>query len=399
MYIARQPIFDRAMQLYGYELLFRSSDYSTTYGQTSSVAATATVLSGLFEIGVKELVGRHKAFINFDENTLYSDAIELIGPDSLVVEILEYTQLSDKVLERLNYLKQKDYRIALDDFTESVENYPAVPLANIIKFDLIETPLATLGESVKSALRLKKILLAEKIETREEFMEAKKMGFHLFQGFFFSRPSIIGSTHTLRADISTYQRILTEISKSEPSFTVIADIISNDVNMAYRLMKVSSNKYNDKQSILLALTKIGLVELERWINILMLQSLSDKKACELIRTSMVRSKFGELLARNTKYSKRKTDISLMCLFSTLDAILDTDMEHALDGILLSTSVKQALIHKSGLFQPIYDIVLASETMNIPIIDQNARLLNLESDRVSDFYIQSLQWADSNMLKM
>jgi len=189
MFIARQPIFDRNMNVFGYELLYRASQDSTCYKGTSAASSTATVLIGLMELGLENIVEDRKAFVNFDYDFLLSDAIELIHPEKMIIEVLETTTLDDRIAVRLEELKKRGYRIALDDFEEDIRSVTLLDSIEIIKYDIMITPLNTIASDVKYAIGKKKKLLAEKIETQEEYDLAKKMGFHLFQGYFFSKPN------------------------------------------------------------------------------------------------------------------------------------------------------------------------------------------------------------------
>lgn len=196
MFVARQPIFKRNLEVFGYELLFRSTTESREFDGSSSQSATASVIGNLFESGIDRIVEGKYAFVNFDDQFIHSDSLELIPPNRLVIEMLENVKPDHHLMTRLKELKKKGYQIALDDFIESYHNYPLVPYADIIKFDLIATPLESIKQEIHTALSDRKILLAEKIETEAEFLQARKMGFHLFQGYFFSKPSIASkSTH------------------------------------------------------------------------------------------------------------------------------------------------------------------------------------------------------------
>jgi len=395
MYIARQPIFDRAMNVYGYELLFRNSEQATSYGLTSAKSSTATVLGGLFELGLNQIVGNKRAFINFDYDFLLTDYIELIDPKILVIEVLEDVEVDTKILFRIKDLKDKGYKIALDDFAESIQTYPIVPMADIIKYDILITPLDSLEKDVKYGIEQSKVLLAEKIETEEEFIKAKEMGFHLFQGYFFSKPKIIGGLRTRKTSTAVYQRIITELSTEEPSFEKLSEIIRTDVNMAYRVMKVLGNvkDIDLNKTIKGALLKMGFRELERWVNVLMLQELSGNKTQELIKMSLIRSKFGELIAINSKLANRRYEISLMCLFSVLDTMLDQTMEEALVGIAVSEDVKDVLIHRRGVLKPIYDIIICYEHGNCGLMAQITAQIEIDPTKLFDWYLKAISWSE------
>ncbi|MGO1651314.1 EAL and HDOD domain-containing protein, partial [Senegalia sp. (in: firmicutes)] len=362
MFIARQPIFNKSLKVYGYELLYRENSDSKIFDSIDSTKATASVLGGLFENGIDDIVGDKKAFINFDYDFLMSDVLELIDPNILVIEVLEEIKADEKIIDRLKYLKNKGYEIALDDFVEKYNDYPLIPLTDIIKYDILATPLNTIKNEVKVALYENKILLAEKVETKEEFLQAKEMGFKLFQGYFFSKPSVISESNNKKTIKTQYIKIISELKKDEPSYQKIAEIIEIDINLSYRLLRITKRREskNDFESIKKALLYMGLKEIERWINILMMQDLTIKKPKELMKTSLVRSKFCEFIAENSKYKKRKFEASMMGLMSTIDALLDKPMEDAISEISLSEDIKNALVDCKGSLSYIYNLMFSYE---------------------------------------
>ncbi|TCL57214.1 EAL and modified HD-GYP domain-containing signal transduction protein [Kineothrix alysoides] len=394
MFIARQPIFNKAMKIYGYELLFRSDSSAVSFGNASSVSATATVIGGLFEQGIDQIVGKAKAFVNFDYDFIMSNNIELIEPDTLIIEVLETVEVDAALIDRIKYLKREGYQIALDDFEESYVSYPIVPLADIIKYDIMVTPLDTITSDVKQALSQKKLLLAEKIETEEEFQKAISMGFHLFQGYFFCKPKIVGSSSPKRSSKVQYSMILNELKKEEPSYDTITEIIESDVNLAYRMMRVISHKKGESafNSIKYALVRMGLIDLERWINILMLQDISQNKPLEIMRLSLVRSRFSEYVAENSIYKERKEEVSMMCLFSTLDVLLDQPMEEALKGMLISNDIFNALVHGKGKLKPFCRLMLSYEQGDWTAVQKYAQIIEIDTEILYKGYLESIQWS-------
>lgn len=394
MFIARQPIFNKTMKIYGYELLFRSDSSAVSFGNASSVSATAAVIGSLFEQGIDQVVGKSKAFVNFDYDFIMSDNIELIKPETLIIEVLETVKVDAALINRIKSLKDKGYQIALDDFEESYGSYPIVPLADIIKYDIMVTPLHTITADIKRALSQKKLLLAEKIETEEEFQKALRMGFHLFQGYFFCKPKIVDGSSPRRFSKVQYSMILSELSKDEPSYDAITEIIESDVNLAYRMMRVISHKKGESafNSIKYALVRMGLIDLERWINILMLQDISQNKPLELMRLSLVRSRFSEYVADNSIYQNRKEEISMMCLFSTLDVLLDQPMEKALEGMLISKDVFNALVHRKGNLEPFCRLILSYEQGDWPAVHKYAEVIRIDTKILYKGYLESIEWS-------
>ncbi len=393
MFVARQPIFNKKLDVFGYELLFRSGQKSTGFDGTSSTGATAGVLGELFESGINSLVENKYALINFDEDLINSDSIELVSPDCLIIEVLETVKVDDVLVDRLRELKNKGYKIALDDFEEDYNSYPLVPLADIIKFDIIVTPLQEIETSVNEALAQNKIILAEKIETQEEFLQAKTMGFHLFQGFFFSKPSIAMKSSKKTTPKFQYIRLIEELKKEEPSFQTLAEIVETDVNLAYRLIRIASRRSEEEAlySIKKALVYMGLKEFERWVNILMLQDFAKDKPPELMRTSLIRSKLAEAIAWQGGLKKLRWEAAMMGLFSVLDAMLDMNMEEALQDIALPESIVDALVHEKGSLFPVYGLILAYEKGDFPKVQNIIGQLNLNPGVLYREYIKAIEW--------
>lgn len=395
LYIARQPIFNKNLDVYGYELLFRSNSSSTSFGNANYTEATAIVLGGLFETGIEQIVEGKKAFVNFDYEFILSDTVELINPDTLVIEVLENVRPDSDIIQRLEYLKSKGYKVALDDFINDDETQEIIPCADIIKFDIMATPLDTIVADVETIKKAGKVLLAEKIETEDDFIQAKNLGFTLFQGYFFSKPAIVSKANETKTFKSQYAKIINELNSEEPSYQNIAEVIETDVNLAYRLMKVASGRSNEKtvDTIKKALVFMGLKEIERWMNILMLQDLSMHKPKELLRLSIIRSKFAEYIASNSDFKKRKSESFMMGLFSVIDAMLDQSMEEALSEIPLAEEIRTALIKGEGDFKPILDMIISYEQADWYKVSMIAEEIEISEEDLSDGYLDAIKWAN------
>jgi EAL and modified HD-GYP domain-containing signal transduction protein len=399
MYIARQPIFNRVMNAHGYELLFSPDETRTDYGEANPVKSTAAVLGGLFELGIDTMVNDTKAFIKFDYDFLMSNTLELVEPDKMVIEVMEGTFPDSILMKRLKILSDKGYEIALDDYRRSIGTQLLSDYSNIIKFDIKKYPIQSFQEEVKRLRDENKIALAENVGTMEDFQEAKKVGFELFQGEFFSKPSIIGGIKVKRLSNVVYHRILNELRQDEPSFDRIAEIVAMDVGLTYRLLSVvSKRRVSDEEYLTIksALVNMGLKELERWVNVLMLQEISKNKPKELMRLSLTRSKFGEILAANSRFRKKKQEVSLMCLLSVIDAMLDEPMEEALEGLHLGEEVWLALVKEEGDLMTIANIVREYESGNWQKADTILQELRIHRDDVRHWYINSCKWADETL---
>jgi len=396
MFIARQPIFNAQLEVFGYELLFRLNSQSTQFGGVSSQGATAMVITGLFESGLENLIEDKIAFINFDEIFIHSEAVELIKPNRMIVEMLENIEVSVNLIERLVDIKNMGYSIALDDFAQTYQSYPLTPLADIIKYDIMVTPLDTIANDVPAGLAQGKTLLAEKVETQDEFIKAKEMGFSLFQGYFFSKPRIAGRSFQATPSQIQYLQLMTEINADEPSFDRLADLIEQDVTLTYRLLRLASFRAGSESicSIKFALSYIGLREFERWISILMIHEVSKDKPTELIKLSLIRTRFAESLAKRAGMIEQEHDAALMGLFSVLDAILDQPMDMVLAEITLPESIFDALVKKRGILFPIHQLILAYEKGDWSLVETIARALKIEDYFIYHDYRESIKWANN-----
>lgn len=402
MFIARQPIFNVDLDVYGYELLFRLNSQSSQFGGISSQGATAAVLTGLYEAGIENIIEDKRAFINFDEIFIHSDALELIKPDQMVVEMLEKIKIDDSLIARLQSIREKGYRIALDDFEEGFQNYPLSPLADIIKYDLIATPLAMVASDAADALAQGKVLLAEKVETRDEFLQACDMGFTLFQGYFFSKPVIAGHSVNKAPTKFQYFKLIAELKKEDPSYDALAELIQQDVTLAYRVMRMASVRSNHDlvSSIRYALTYMGLNEIERWFNILMLQDLGQEKPAELMKIALIRSRFAQTLAKRALMTyNAQHGAAMMGLFSVLDGILDQTMDEALAGIALPPAIPDALIKGEGVLYPIYQLMLAYEKGDWATTLKRSQELKIEEYILYHDYREAIAWANEIILNI
>jgi EAL and modified HD-GYP domain-containing signal transduction protein len=192
VFVARQPVLDRERNLIAYELLFRGSGDAGEARVTDDVQATTMVARALRNLGVRTVVGGAKAFINVDAASLMSGLIETLPADRVVIELLETISVDRSIVRRCRDLKAKGYRLALDDFTRYGREYePLLDLVDIVKVDVLSLDQAALSELVGLLKPWRRTLLAEKVESLQHATDCLRMGFQLFQGFYFGRPTLL----------------------------------------------------------------------------------------------------------------------------------------------------------------------------------------------------------------
>ncbi|QOX64844.1 HDOD domain-containing protein [Anoxybacterium hadale] len=396
IYVARQPIFNRKMGLYGYELLYRRSEKNYFEGGDQSGATKELVYNTFLVIGLNKLTDGTVGFINFTQDLLEMEVARILPKDQVVIEILETVQASDKVVAACKKLKELGYTIALDDFVfdRSGQDYTAlIELADIIK---IEFSIAD-KQAQRELLRRYKnkiTFLAEKVETREEYKEAVEMGYELFQGYFFSKPMMVKSKEIGTLNVHLIH-IMQELYKENPNFSVIADIIQKDLGLSFKLLKMANSiyfggKYTIK-SLTHAVVRLGTVEMKHWVSIMLLREHENEENSELIKMCLLRGKVLELISGELKQNHSETEFFLTGILSSIDVIVGERMEKILNSLPLSLGVKDSLLGKPEHLRDCLDCVLAYERFEFDDAQAGLAKLDLSLERYMELYVEGLTW--------
>jgi c-di-GMP-related signal transduction protein len=398
VFVARQAILDVKQEVYGYELLYRSSDQNRYTGVDGDEASLAVIRNVLLVIGSDTISGRNKIFVNFTKNLLLRGVASLLPSEIGVVEILEDVESGPELIKELKQLRTQGYTLALDDFIlQGNEDNPFLELADIIKVDFRQAGLEERAEIARRLLRGGRAkLLAEKVETREEVSQAIEMGYSLFQGYFFCKPVIIA-----RRDIPGYKinylRILKELGAEALNFKSLQDIISHDPALALKLLKyINSSYFSTKQkvtSIKRALEFLGENEIKKWASIAVVMEFGKDQPFELLRLSLLRARMSETIAHSLGLSKEKASLFLMGLLSHMDVLLGRPMEEVLEEIPIGAAPKDALLGKPNKYKEIFDLVVAYEMADWASIPELTSRLGMDQNEVSPIYWESQEWVD------
>lgn len=395
IFVARQPIFDRRQKVFGYELLFRSSTQNF-FDFSDGNRATADVINNtFFAIGLNEITGGKRAFINFTQKLLIDELPTLLPQDQIAVEILETVEPTPEVIEACARLKQKGYMLVLDDFYLRPNYAPLIQMADIIKVDFLATD-APIRKALVDRLGGNNLrFLAEKVETSEDFQQGLDMGYSFFQGYYFSKPVVITGKEIPINHITNLE-LLQELSQPEPDFDRIEGIIKRDLAFSYNVLKlVNSAAFgltNRVESLKHALVMLGIRETRKLVSISMLRQIGKNKPEELLTCSIIRGRFCELIAPKVGLDDMRTDMFLMGLFSVIDALLDRPMQSILQELPISEKVKNALLGNSGGIRLILDLVIAYERGVWEKVNPLIKALGLRAEEAPEIYFQSLSWA-------
>lgn len=395
-FIGRQAILDQKKNVYAYEILFRSGlKNAFDPSLDGNVATQSVMVNTMLDFGMKKLVSDKKAFINFTEKNLLNRAPQLLPADSIVVEILETVQPTPAILEAVQELKDEGYKIALDDFVLLPGYEPLIDMADIIKVDFRIT------EDPEERKRLREILpghvrlLAEKIETEEEFHQALEYGYVLFQGYFFCKPVVLHKKK-LTSNALSQIRLLKEVNRQDFDFSAIINVISSDTNLVHKLLtyinSVGIGLTYHISNLRQAAVLLGSGGMRRWVTLISLQTFSEDKPPELFTISLLRAKFCELIAHEIKRPDLTPDTGfLLGMFSLLDVLLSQPMEEVLKEVGLSSELNAALLGEDNILRHVLDLVIAYEQGDWDKVIACCRRENILVEHLQPCYDEVLKW--------
>ena len=391
-FVARQPIFTREEQVFGYELLFRDGVESYFCASDMEAASRSTLDSSML-IGLDVLCDGRRAFVNCTREVLVKDYITLLPSSQTVAEILEIVPPDDQVQAACQRLKEAGYWIALDDFVANDPRAPLTEYADIIKVDMRRTTPEERVDLVKRYGPWRCRMLAEKVETREEFLTARNAGFLYFQGYFFRRPEVM-ATREVPVNRLNYVRMLQAVSRPELDTREIENLVKSEVTLCYRLLRYMNSAAfaftNEIHSVRHALSLLGEREVRRWVRLIAMIGAAQEKSSDLVLTALVRARFCELMS--PKIPHGDSDLFLMGLLSLMDTILEIPMSQVMESISLDHETKAVLLGGVSCLRPLYKLMLARESGEWEQTAELSRSVGLSESEVAELYWQAMQWA-------
>jgi EAL and modified HD-GYP domain-containing signal transduction protein len=394
--IARQPILTADERVVGYELFFRESREDRRF-TTDADSATAAAIETLSLVGLGVLCDGCTAFINCTQHGLLTDAFALLPVGDIVIEIQESVAANDAVVKACQLLKQRGYSFALDNFVPGDRREPLVPYADYIKVDITRVPPAQCTALVGRYASQTCCMLAHKVETREHFLTAAKIGFTRFQGYFFRHPENLQVRH-IPANQGTNLRLLSAVSKSQVDLAEVEALIKHEPALCYQLLRHLNSPLlglsSPVMSVRNALTLLGEKESVRWIRMATALGMAQDKPSDLVLASLVRARFCELVAPRVDHGN--ADLFLLGMLSLIDAILAVPIGIVVKELCLDPSIKaQLLAAKTGkktILSPIYDLMLAREAGDWGLVTQLGKQLNLSLSFVAETSNAAMKWA-------
>lgn len=401
-FLARQPILNRDQDLIAYELLFRSAAFGPA-NVIDDLSATATVMAHVSELGMENVVGASLGYVNVDASVLMSDFINFLPADKVVLEILETVKVTPQIVARVAELAAAGYTFALDDVViESDDVRQLLPLAKIIKVDIMGMApdrLAALSAKFKQG---NKKLLAEKVETIEEFEICMALGFDYFQGYYFAKPVIL-SGKKLSPSQMAIMHLINQIIADEDSVD-LERTIKGDASLSLNLLRlvnsVGIGATQRIESVGQAVIVLGRVQLQRWLQILLYANAGNASQLNspLLLLATTRGKLLELIAQklhpgNRTLTEKSFTVGIMSL---MDALFGLPMEKILEQIAVAGEVREALLFRRGEYGEMLKLVEYIERIDEADehLEQTLETLNLSVDDLTALQLAAFQWTNS-----
>lgn len=401
IFVARQPIVDIDGNLFAYELLYRNSDENSYPNVNPDKATMAVLINTFLTIGADVVVGQQLSFVNFTGTLLAQDIFSQMDAKRIVIEVLEDVEITPSLISRLQELRELGFKVAMDDFILGKQYEVHRNLFELVDFVKVDFINSTKEQRKKIETFTKEFtgicLLAEKIETTAQFEEAKASGYQLFQGYFFSKPEIIKGTE-IPSNLNFHLEIIQKFSTESPNVAEIAALISRDVSLTYRLLRLINThgfkREKEITSITQAIVTVGLEGTKKWLFALALREVGEGngrgKAKALVQNSLIRAKLCELLAIHLK-KDNPDEYFIAGMFSLIDAILRREVDEILPQISLSDKVYKTLKREQTDLMPFILIAESIEKLDIERTQILADEIGMNLSEVSECSLIAAKW--------
>lgn len=396
-YIARQPIFDDAKRLIGYELLFRDGQSNSYPDIDADVATSKLITDNHLLVGLEKITCGHKGFINFTSQCMIHHFPVSLDPKTVVVEILETAEASSELLQACKLLSERGYVLALDDHDFDPKWQAFLPYIRIIKIDVQQFNILEISKFMGQNKEFNIDFLAEKVETASEFNKLRTLGFKMFQGYFFARPEMLKHKKIPSTKVNLLS-LVGESAKVRLDFERVSAIIERDLELSYKLLRFVNSggftKGHPIASLKHAVVYLGESELKKFISLLALANLNENGVKEVLMISLIRARF---CARVSVLRNDVVDPPLAFLtglFSMIDVVLEQPLEDLFQDLPLPPEIKDAVSNQTGPLGSYLALAKSFESSDWVLQKQlSEQLLGAKTELHSD-YVDCINWADT-----
>jgi EAL and modified HD-GYP domain-containing signal transduction protein len=401
LFLGRQPIVDRNKNLVAFELLFRSGQQTNGADFLCGFRATATVIHHIFnELGIEAALGACIGLINVNEEMLADEVLELLPRSKIIFEILESVKITDAVIARCQQLKSLGHQLALDDVTSLDEDSAGIlKHISIVKVDISlieENQLGRLVSRIRAHNPAAK-LLAEKVETLEQFAKCLALGFDLFQGYFFARPQIISGRRMSMSELAIL-KLLEQVS-GDAELAEIEKTLKENAALSISLLKIANSAFTGARrtisSIREAVAILGRRQLHRWVQLLLYASTGQDKLSPLLLLAATRGRAMEMVAKEKHESAFEDHAFITGIMSLLDTLLGMPLNEALAQVQLHQHITDALLKREGDLGKLLQLIEHIERGDEGSIQQGiAHFPYLNPGQLQLIHAESMLWANA-----
>lgn len=396
-FLGRQPILNRHQEIVGFELLFRSTDFNAASFTNYSHASASVISNVMSTFGIEEVLGGKLGFINVNLDVLFSEFIELLPVGQTVIELLEIIDLNEHVVERCRELKKLGFLLALDDHEFSTEHDTIYGVVDIIKIDILQSNMDELPEILRTFRRKRLQVLAEKVESVEQFEACFRMGFDYFQGYFFERPVILNRK---RIDVSAMamMKLLQQLIM-DASLAELEQTFKENPGLSYNLLRlvnsVGIGLRNKIKNLRHAIILLGLNHLRRWAQ-LSLFAINDSRGLNhpLLEMAVVRGHMMEHLIAGKRSQDEEGEAAFMTgILSLLDVLFEIPMSEIVESLHLSDDVSAALLSREGKMGMLLSLTEKIEATDFDAVIPLLERCNVTMNQLFSAQIEAFGWRE------
>ncbi len=400
-FLGRQPILNRDQEIIGYELLFRAAERNVAEFESYSQAAASVITSALASFGIEEVLGGKFGFINVHLSLLLSEMLEVLPVNQTVLELLEFIELDDQVLERCRELKELGFKLALDDHEFDAKYTEIYDVVDIVKIDILQVGMEALPAIVKGLRRTQVKILAEKVETVEQFDICYRMGFDLFQGYFFERPVILNKR---RIDVSgmAMLKLLQQLTM-DATLNEIEQTFKENPSLSYNLLRlvnsVAMGMREKIKTLRHAILMLGTEHLRRWTQ-LSLFAGNDTRGLNnpLLEMAAVRGRLMEILVKQRNGSMvndEQSEAAFMTgILSLLEVLFETPMSEIISKLNLMDDVSNALLFRQGQLGSMLTLAEKLEVTDFDAVTPLLAECRVSLDQLLTAQLEAFNWRAS-----
>ena len=399
VFLGRQPILDQKRKIVAYELLFRSANSLLEGHINDDMAATsAVIINTLSQFGIHNVIGNHLGFINVSASFLLNETLELLPPDRIVLEILEDVPITTPIIQRCKELKELGFKISLNNFKYRSEYASLLPLLDFIKINVATTPTDKMGLLLPQLKKYTKAkIIAENVELESDFVTCSPLGFDLYQGFFFAKPTILQSKkpqsyHTSLMRIMGMLLGDTNLTQLEPVFKDNPSLSINLLRLVNSVAIIGSR--SPVSSLRQAIVVLGQKQLLRWVQLLLYASPDGTAGSSLLLQVANRARLMELLANkmDTHVHNLSDQAFMVGMLSMSDVVMHTPLTEVLNSIGLSDEMRLAILQQEGVLGALLSLSEMIEASDFAAANDKIRGMGISVNELTEIQLQAMQWS-------